>query len=819
MKRFVTVLFAVLLVGAMIGLATGNAIALVAPNEPFQRALDAPRMYVTQIYVPAYTPTELRTLDSAPGVDPMLFVTANGAPVAASDDAVGYDPRTVLYFHTGRWVRVFVASFDAAYAGWTTFRYRKGSDPAVDISVWAGGAAVQTRWREGDIVSSASSYWGRPVREVCESLDDWPVTPWDSAVWNEATGECDLLQGNATEHKTADEVCQVLNMGYRSVNQRSDRCEHASDAKDTIVLAMDFWDKMDTVCFEIPAPDINTSGFLFCFEAAVPPALQGVDDDSGAGRNFRMTMQDDSLGVDDSSALLVGLYPYITDFSSDHDGGYIDDTENGPCHEIRKLIAERGWSNDFPWWFHLEGDWRLCPASSTSEQGITSDWIRLYRDNYLDRQTGEWADPDYDGLSSALEEKLGTNEHLSDSNYDGIMDGLEVYGPIWDVRDWTESPTSHRYTLRSYLPLPYFGADPLQKNIVVEVDRQQTTAASFANRALAAETTYNAFAEAGIHTLLLEDGPNARAIIPDDTPIGDGYTFDDSGLSKDLRDHCGEYFDLIDYSFARHFSWTGKCGPPDDPSKNYCGISSTIVDSYVGTERLLAPTGRFITAVCPRSMVHELGHLMGFSHSGAGWHYRNPDMIEDPTNPGTYLKREYTNQPNYWSVMSYGVTVPLHQSADGVPYDSDLNLNRPANHFSREWMIDLDETQLFEWNGLMGHTPLGNLPLIYQFDGGWHHGLRVDWMDWDKDQENDLSTVDAVENLTLDGDDCFEDTSTVPHVFTNPVTGQSSADPNDVCPDYLEGNNDIEYLEAVDMSWFTKTLARGLPLGGGSSSR
>ena len=477
MKKTARTMLAAVAVATLVMAGAGVARAITMPNEPFERTINTPRMYVTQIYVPAFTTTVLRTVDSAPGVDPMLFATVNGAPVAASDDANGFEPKVTLFFPIGRWVRVFVASFDSDLAGWTTFRYKVGSNPAVDVPVWVGGMAIQTGWKEGDIISSTSSYWGESVKDVCEGLDDlpYPYSPYQSATWNADTQECDLLQANTTLHWSPEKVCEAVDMGYRAINAHSDRCEYASDAKDTIVLAMDYWNKVDTVCITVPGPDINTPGWVFCFEAQVPPVLQGADDDSGAGRNFRMTMDDDSIGQDGSSAFLVGLYPYITDLSLTHDDGYVDDSESGPCHEVLKLVEERWGNPGTPSWALFEGDLYVCPTATIHDLGITSDWIRLYRDNYEDRQSGQWADPDYDGLSNALENELGTDPAHFDSDRDGIMDGLEVYGPIWDVRDWTASSNSEEMTLRSYLPLPYYGADPLQKNVVVEIDRQETT--------------------------------------------------------------------------------------------------------------------------------------------------------------------------------------------------------------------------------------------------------------------------------------------------------------------------------------------------------
>ncbi|MCP4675253.1 MAG: hypothetical protein GY854_07055 [Deltaproteobacteria bacterium] len=97
----------------------------------------------------------------------------------------------------------------------------------------------------------------------------------------------------------------------------------------------------------------------------MPPQLRHADDDSGAGRNFRMVMN---------------------------------------------------------------ADWAVLNKE-------IQPWIRLYRDRMF--KNGVWDDPDIDGLSSTLEALLGTGATKWDSDLDGILDGLEVYGPVLPVKEAT----------------------------------------------------------------------------------------------------------------------------------------------------------------------------------------------------------------------------------------------------------------------------------------------------------------------------------------------------------------------------------------------
>jgi hypothetical protein len=354
----------------------------------------------------------------------------------------------------------------------------QGSDPATQTPIWTGGAAIKTPWQAGDFVSSTSDYWSSSLGDACASLAESLTVV--SAVWHADTELCNVTYTNKpAETLDPGQLCAKLSMGFETINPHSHRCEYASDAKDTLVLALEHWEKVDTRCIVMP-PAMTT----VCFDAAVPPVLMGFDDDSGAGRNFRVSMPSASIGGPTSSpAFMVGLYPFVTELDRDAGPDY-EEMVDGPCEQFRKRNDEKGWSNAAPASFYILGANRTCPSSSTSLLGITRDWIRVYRDNYRARSGGAWNDPDYDGLSSALEAILGTNPNRgttegADSDKDGIMDGLEVYGPIWDVRDWT---STERYSslgiARSYLPLPYYGASPTQKNIVIEVDRQQTNEAT-----------------------------------------------------------------------------------------------------------------------------------------------------------------------------------------------------------------------------------------------------------------------------------------------------------------------------------------------------
>lgn len=64
-------------------------------------------------------------------------------------------------------------------------------------------------------------------------------------------------------------------------------------------------------------------------------------------------------------------------------------------------------------------------------------------------------DPDSDGLITALEVKIGTDPYNPDTDGDGLFDGWEVYG--------------YKQPGRKGVPLNEYGADPLRKDIFIEM--------------------------------------------------------------------------------------------------------------------------------------------------------------------------------------------------------------------------------------------------------------------------------------------------------------------------------------------------------------
>jgi len=250
-----------------------------------------------------------------------------------------------------------------------------------------------------------------------------------------------------------------------------------------------------------------------------------------------------------------------------------------------------------------------------------------------------------------------------------------------------------------------------------------------------------------------------------------------------------------------------------------------------GTESVPLATGRYaIVKEAGGVPTHELGHSLGLTHAGNGVQGRE-------------------NKPNYWSVMSYGIELPISQLANGIeinpsqggdysPYPlfpmdqcddpeipgGDITGGAPSErfigyehcdsrpgHFSREEMCPIDEANLREDMGLVGmegemctavtggETKVFNLGRIWDrrtlmrddIANVWRvqyfDEFPVSWIDWNQNNTFDPETQ-YQENL--DGGCAFDDeTGQWENVYTG-ATGATIA----VCWDALSGHNDIEYL-------------------------
>ena len=253
-------------------------------------------------------------------------------------------------------------------------------------------------------------------------------------------------------------------------------------------------------------------------------------------------------------------------------------------------------------------------------------------------------------------------------------------------------------------------------------------------------------------------------------------------------------FDLGEYPFVKRFMWV-------DNMSNACGQAEHV-----------SSTTRIGAVVCEgTSFVHELGHTMGLGHGGSS-------------------DRSHNKKPNYWSVMSYGVTLPLaNTSYNGANFNgkfmlfpfANRNLNtaykaRPTK-FSDSAFRSIDESNLDErislkvdkWGCSEPHT----FRSVCNVHGAanWltscnnlndFHDLTVNRLDWSGDfDNNDTSVSEDVEDgcykFTVSSVDYYcNDTKwaceNITDYFNN--TTYWSKDES-ICHDKLSGANDIDYLK------------------------
>ena len=249
---------------------------------------------------------------------------------------------------------------------------------------------------------------------------------------------------------------------YRRIGDHRHRCEDGSTVHDTVVMAMNAWTKRPTISVQRTCRwryDWRTRRYRrVCYNGLVYTQreleLAAEDDDGG----LRGAWSELRLPADNQSsyaALLVGLHPWNETYFTDN-----------------KTVQQFG----------------------VGTEALSS--VRVYRDRINDALGN--ADSDGDLLSDSLENVLGTNARDVDSDSDGIIDGLEIYGGAG-------------------LPLPVLGGDPLEKNLVIEVDRLNGQVLRVVDER-SVESAGHAFEDAGWHLISLT-GDSNNNLTPNQTPV------------------------------------------------------------------------------------------------------------------------------------------------------------------------------------------------------------------------------------------------------------------------------------------------------------
>lgn len=282
------------------------------------------------------------------------------------------------------------------------------------------------------------------------------------------------------------------------------------------------------------------------------------------------------------------------------------------------------------------------------------------------------ADSDDDGLCDDAEDHYGTDPRESDTDQDGLSDGLEVRGLEADFSLGGDAPA---------LDLRARGADPRHRDVFVEIDYYQDQVPSKEVLRATLAPVVDAYANApvgnpdgrtGITLHLLVDqaidpcdaNPDlGRDMIPDNNA-------DSTAVWNDVDVIRSRYFKgpntrVYHYALlANQLSsgTTSGMSRPYFPSQDFVVTLGAWPSTWFGP---LTRAGTFM---------HELGHTLGLRHGG-----------------GNYDDNE---KPNYLSVMNY-----LYQTQGVGRLSATTGWN--ALDYARFPVGELDESSLDEQQGLV----------------------------------------------------------------------------------------------------------------------
>ncbi|MEM8594247.1 MAG: hypothetical protein AAGF06_05450 [Pseudomonadota bacterium] len=212
-------------------------------------------------------------------------------------------------------------------------------------------------------------------------------------------------------------------------------------------------------------------------------------------------------------------------------------------------------------------------------------------------------DSDNDTMCDAAEEVHQTSAYNDDSDGDGLSDTAELHGV-------------------SGIDLPSYGANPLRKNIFLELDAHVQRVHSSSD----IDMLVRAFADAPIKNL---DGSTGVSLYVDHTERLPSSVVDLADLENDYIESSSKFWDHFDEKIkSKHFNVRRQgifhygVTLPSLPKRTFGGLSRGIVaDDFVSNNVNIA------------TVMHELGHNLGLTHGGG------------------YGNRNYA--PNYFSVMNY----------------------------------------------------------------------------------------------------------------------------------------------------------------------
>jgi hypothetical protein len=586
------------------------------------------------------------------------------------DSGGGIEASSTFSFSSGSLIRVLVLSYDGEFAGTTDVVLEAGGTELQRVnSVNFGSEILPMAWSEGDTALTTGHYERETLRDTCEdTLDGEYEEPFQNCVSPyvggsgvvQAEGMCNLA--NSLASRDHDKPLK-----WKGVYTYGRGCEYSNVAKHTVLMAVEDWTKSDWLL----------SGYEPCGTFGLCPvyrqrnthatAVNGLDNDAAHyGNNAKIDFPADSVSQvgdnEPTSGVVVALHPW-NDFFAAYDGSY-------------------------------------------DESRSPSDLIRFYKD-----EVGPVLDNDEDGLSNQLEAQAGTDPDDNDSDGDGAIDALELYG-------------------HESFPLPDLGASPSTKTFFAEVDRvddEFTEYDAVRNRVIS--FSVEAFDEASVDFLPLigssgEGGalvdralftpPNTNAVIPASQV--------DPNSSSESVDHDvldGPLFDLKSFPFMRRVVFYAADLDPDQGAVR--GGYAPANGAYGRWAKVYA---------LGRVFLHEYGHTLGLKHGG-----------DD----------DITYKPNYWSAMNYArffwrinpngggsdafyIRTQRTDRTDGGGTGS----HAPFAFSHDDDFLVLDEQCLTENDGLKGRDQNGDIiPMTYEdaklTQLSFQDSVSLTFLDWDGD--------------------------------------------------------------------------------------
>jgi len=261
--------------------------------------------------------------------------------------------------------------------------------------------------------------------------------------------------------------------------------------------------------------------------------------------------------------------------------------------------------------------------------------------------------------------------NLGDADEDGLLDEWEINGIDVDEDGVPE------------LDLPAMGADPMRKDLFVEIDAMQSTSnpmvsfvpapgaladvrAAFANVPAALVSNPDGSGGITLHTIVDETNlPETNyPPVPADEAVFQALKDAHYGTPAERADPKWELIERARLVSFRYCIWGGT------RAFNQLGYAEIVGDDFMvtlGTPEILGGTRDEQAG----TFMHELGHTLGLRHGGG-----------DDTN----------FKPNYVSVMNYPLSVPWRG------YPTPL-FEAWALDFSREVLPTIDENAVSEFDG------------------------------------------------------------------------------------------------------------------------